>query len=30
MSWFETESETRDYLERWLNWHANEYQERGW
>jgi hypothetical protein len=30
MSWFETEAETRDYLEGWLNWHANEYSERGW
>ena len=30
MTWFETEAETREYLERWLGWHANEYNERGW
>jgi hypothetical protein len=30
MTWFESEQETREYLEGWLGWQANLYTERGW
>lgn len=30
MGWFETEVETREYLERWLSWQDTGYTERGW
>lgn len=30
VSWFETEVETREYLERWLSWQETGYTERGW
>lgn len=30
MSWFEDEQDTKEYLERWLGWHATGYSERGW
>lgn len=29
MVWFETEQETREYLEAWLNWNSTRYSERG-
>jgi hypothetical protein len=30
MVWFETEQETREYLEAWLEWNGTKYSERGW